>query len=65
MAHRRRSLVRLFSYIWLLHHVPAAKVSTYAYVNPISRSSGVLVLDETLDWKMAAGTGIILGEWRW
>jgi drug/metabolite transporter (DMT)-like permease len=56
------SLCGYSSYIWLLHHVPAAKVSTYAYVNPIiAVFLGWLVLDEKLDWRMAAGTGIILG----
>jgi drug/metabolite transporter (DMT)-like permease len=56
------SLCGYSSYIWLLHHVPAAKVSTYAYVNPIiAVFLGWLVLDETLDWRMAVGTGIILG----
>jgi len=56
------SLCGYSSYIWLLHHVPAAKVSTYAYVNPIiAVFLGWLVLDETLDWRMSLGTGVILG----
>ena len=56
------SLCGSSSYIWLLHHVPAAKVSTYAYVNPIiAVFLGWLVLDEALDWRMALGTGVILG----
>jgi len=56
------SLCGYSAYIWLLHHVPAAKVSTYAYVNPIiAVVLGWLVLDETLDWRMAVGTGVILG----
>jgi len=56
------SLCGYSSYIWLLHHVPAAKVSTYAYVNPIiAVFLGWLVLDERLDWRMALGTGVILG----
>ena len=56
------SLCGYSSYIWLLHHVPAAKVSTYAYVNPIiAVFLGWLILDEALDWRIAAGTGIILG----
>jgi drug/metabolite transporter (DMT)-like permease len=54
------SLCGYSSYIWLLHHVPAAKVSTYAYVNPIiAVFLGWLVLGETLDSRMALG--IILG----
>ena len=56
------SLCGYSSYIWLLHHVPAAKVSTYAYVNPIiAVFLGWLILDEPLDSRMALGTGIILG----
>ncbi|HEV8701107.1 MAG TPA: EamA family transporter [Candidatus Polarisedimenticolia bacterium] len=56
------SLCGYTAYIWLLHHVPAAKVSTYAYVNPIiAVVLGWLVLDEALDWRMAAGTAVILG----
>jgi len=56
------SLCGYTAYIWLLHHVPAAKVSTYAYVNPIiAVFLGWLVLDEALDWRMAAGTAVILG----
>lgn len=56
------SLCGYTAYIWLLHHVPPAKVSTYAYVNPIiAVLLGWLVLDEALDWRMAAGTAVILG----
>lgn len=29
------SLVAFSAYVWLLHHVSAARVSTYAYVNPV------------------------------
>ena len=29
------SLLGLTAYVWLLNHVPTAKVATYAYVNPI------------------------------
>lgn len=56
------SLAGYSAYIWLLHHVPAARVSTYAYVNPIiAVLLGWLMLGETLDWRMAAGTAVILG----
>jgi drug/metabolite transporter (DMT)-like permease len=45
-----------------LNHVPAAKVSTYAYVNPIiAVVLGWAVLGERLDLRMAVGTGVILG----
>jgi drug/metabolite transporter (DMT)-like permease len=56
------SILGYSSYIWLLNHVPAAKVSTYAYVNPIiAVLLGWIFLDEALDWRIAAGTAIILG----
>ena len=29
------SLIGYSAYVWLLHHVPAAKVSSHAYVNPL------------------------------
>lgn len=50
------------AYIWLLEHVPPPKVATYAYVNPVvAVSLGWLVLDETIDVFMLAGTVIIIG----
>ncbi len=56
------SLLGYSSYMWLLTHVPAAKVSTYAYVNPvIAVALGWLVLGEPLGWRMALGTAVILG----
>ena len=55
------SLFGYSAYIWLLTHVPAAKVSTYAYVNPvIAVALGWLFLDEVIDLRMAAGTVVIL-----
>ncbi len=56
------SLAGYSSYMWLLTHVPAAKVSTYAYVNPvIAVVLGWLVMGEALDARMALGTAVILG----
>jgi len=56
------SLFGYSAYIWLLNHVPAAKVSTYAYVNPIiALFLGWLVLGEELSWRMGFGTAVILG----
>ncbi len=56
------SLLGYSSYIWLLNHVPAAKVATYAYVNPvIAVLLGWLFLDEGVDWRMGLGTAVILG----
>jgi drug/metabolite transporter (DMT)-like permease len=49
------------AYIWLLGNVPTAKVSTYAYVNPmVAVFLGWLVLHETVDRSMLAGSAIII-----
>jgi drug/metabolite transporter (DMT)-like permease len=43
------SLLGFTCYIWLIHHVPVAKVATYAYVNPVvAVLLGALVLHEHL-----------------
>jgi drug/metabolite transporter (DMT)-like permease len=43
------SLLGFSSYIWLIAHVPVAKVSTYAYVNPVvAVILGALILGERL-----------------
>ncbi|NIR48227.1 EamA family transporter [candidate division KSB1 bacterium] len=55
------SLVGYSSYIYALAHLPAAMVSTYAYINPIiAVILGWLVLGERLDWLVAVSTAIIL-----
>ncbi|HET8948655.1 MAG TPA: EamA family transporter [Candidatus Polarisedimenticolia bacterium] len=56
------SLLGYSAYMWLLAHVPAVKVSTYAYVNPIiALGLGRLFFDEPLGWRIWAGTAVILG----
>jgi drug/metabolite transporter (DMT)-like permease len=43
------SLLGFSCYMWLIAHVPVAKVATYAYVNPmIAVVLGALILDEKL-----------------
>ena len=55
------SWVGYSAYVWLLRHVPTAKVATYAYVNPIvAVLLGWLVLGERVDGFMIAGTAIIV-----
>ena len=55
------SWVGYTAYIWLLKHVAAPKVSTYAYVNPIvAVILGVLVLRERFDGFMLAGSIVIV-----
>jgi drug/metabolite transporter (DMT)-like permease len=55
------SWVGYSAYIWLLRHVPTAKVATYAYVNPIvAVFLGWLLLGEIVDGYLLAGASIIL-----
>jgi len=55
------SLIGFTAYIWLLEHVPTAKVATYAYVNPIvAVLLGALILNETVDRYILAGTAVIV-----
>jgi len=51
------------AYIWLLNHVPIAKVSTYAYVNPVvAVFLGWLVLHERVDGYILAGSAIVVAS---
>ncbi len=55
------SWIGFTAYIWLLTHVPAAKVATYAYVNPvIAVLLGWWILDEHLSLAVAMGCAIIV-----
>lgn len=56
------SLLGFSCYIWLIHHVPVAKVATYAYVNPVvAVVLGGLVLGEHLHPTEYAGMVAVLG----
>src|SRR5947209_12484432 len=55
------SWVGFTAYIWLLNHVPAPKVATYAYVNPVvAVFLGWLILNERVDAFIVAGTVVIV-----
>ena len=55
------SWVGYSAYIWLLRHVPTAKVATYAYVNPVvAVLLGWLFLGESVDGYIVAGAAIIV-----
>jgi len=55
------SWVGYTAYIWLLKHVPTAKVATYAYVNPlVAVFLGWLLHHERLDAFMLAGAAVIV-----
>src|SRR5439155_3974367 len=56
------SLLGFTAYVWLLEHVPTAKVATYAYVNPIvAVLLGALILHEKIDGYIIAGSAVIVG----
>jgi len=51
------------AYIYLLNHVPTAKVSTYAYVNPVvAVFLGWLILHERVDGYILAGSAIVVAS---
>jgi drug/metabolite transporter (DMT)-like permease len=56
------SLLGFSCYIWLIHHVPVAKVATYAYVNPVvAVILGAVVLGEHLLPTEYVGMVAVLG----
>jgi len=55
------SIIGYGSFMYALAKLPAAKVSMYAYVNPIiAVLLGWLILSERLDWRVALATAVIL-----
>jgi drug/metabolite transporter (DMT)-like permease len=54
------SLVGFVAYNWLLGHVSAAKVGTYAYVNPVLAVLVGWAAGEEMTATLAAGIGVIL-----
>jgi drug/metabolite transporter (DMT)-like permease len=57
------SLVGYTAYIWLLGHVSTAKVSNYAYVNPVvAVFLGWLILHEKIDRYILTGTAIVVAS---
>ncbi|HTB98969.1 MAG TPA: EamA family transporter [Terracidiphilus sp.] len=55
------SLVAFTAYIWLLGHMPASRVSSYAYVNPIvAVALGHFAAAEPVTLRTLAGTALVL-----
>ena len=55
------SLFGFTAYIWLLEHVPTAKVATYAYINPmVAVFLGWLILSEPVDAYILTGSAVIV-----
>jgi drug/metabolite transporter (DMT)-like permease len=56
------SVVAFPVYVWLLEHSTPAKVSTYAYVNPVvAMFLGWLVLGEPMNARIVLATAVIIG----
>ncbi len=56
------SLVAFPIYVWLLKNSTPARVSTYAYVNPVvAVILGWWILDEPLTWRIALAAAVIVG----
>lgn len=57
------SLIGYTAYIYILSHAPTAKVSTYAYVNPVvAVFLGWLVLHEKVDRYIVAGSVVVIAS---
>jgi drug/metabolite transporter (DMT)-like permease len=57
------SILAFTAYVWLLGRMPATKVTSYAYVNPvIALAVGYWLGGETLGLRTLAGTCLILGS---
>jgi drug/metabolite transporter (DMT)-like permease len=57
------SLVAFTAYSWLMKNAPAARVATYAYVNPVvAVLLGWVMLGEALTGQMLLGAIVIVGS---
>ncbi|HTJ31235.1 MAG TPA: EamA family transporter [Acidobacteriaceae bacterium] len=55
------SLLAFTAFVWLLAHMPATRVSSHAYVNPIvAVALGYFVAGETITWRIIAGSLLVL-----
>ena len=49
------------AYVWLLKHVPIAKVGTYAYVNPVvALLLGYFLHEEKMNAYTVAGAAVVI-----
>ena len=57
------SVVGFSAFVWLVHHAPISRVTTYAYVNPIvALVLGRLAFDEPVPAVALAGAAIVIGS---
>jgi drug/metabolite transporter (DMT)-like permease len=55
------SLLAFTAYVWLLGHMPATRVASYAYVNPIvAVALGYFLAGETISLRTVAGAALVL-----
>jgi drug/metabolite transporter (DMT)-like permease len=55
------SLLAFTAFVWLLAHMPATRVSSHAYVNPIvAVALGYFAAGEPITWRLAAGSALVL-----
>ena len=55
------SLVAFTAYVWLLSHMPATRVSSYAYINPIvAVALGHYLAGEPVTSRTLSGTALVL-----
>jgi drug/metabolite transporter (DMT)-like permease len=57
------ALIGYTAYFWLLRHCDAAKVATYAYINPVvAMLLGTSFAHETVSLRTLIGAGLIVGS---
>jgi len=57
------SILAFTAYVWLLGRMPATKVASYAYANPvIALAIGYWLGGETIDFRTIIGTCLVLGS---
>jgi drug/metabolite transporter (DMT)-like permease len=57
------SLLGFTAFVWLLARMPATRVSSHAYVNPVvAVALGYFVAGETITIRTLIGTGLVLGS---
>ncbi len=55
------SLLAFTAFVWLLAHMPATRVSSHAYVNPIvAVALGYFAAGEVITWRIIAGSLLVL-----
>jgi drug/metabolite transporter (DMT)-like permease len=55
------SLLAFTAFVWLLAHMPATRVSSHAYVNPIvAVALGYFAAGEVITWRIMAGSVLVV-----